>query len=148
MFILHVSKIDLFYLSINCWHLEKFDLISPEQISFSDHLPLQAWIECFKNTRWLCNFIAVPIYNLQHENISKLAFIYKPYQGTTFFSNGPIWTPFKKMGQPWPLFCLFSVFSNKENIFYNKSMWKMSCPSSVRCQDSRKLKWRILINEE
>ena len=25
-----------------------------------------------------------------------------------------------------PLFCLFSVFSNKQYIFYNKSMWKMS----------------------
>ena len=30
------------------------------------------------------------------------------------------------MGQPWPLFCLFSVFSNKQCNFYNKSMWKMS----------------------
>ena len=54
----------------------------------------------------------------------------------------------KKWANPGLFFCLFSVFSNKENIFYNKSMWKMSCPSSVRCQDSRKLKWRILINEE
>ena len=34
-----------------------------------------------------------------------------------------------KMGQPRPLFCLFSVFSNKHCYnFYNKSMWKMSCP--------------------
>ena len=30
------------------------------------------------------------------------------------------------MGQPWPLFHLFSVFSNKQYNFYNKSMWKMS----------------------
>ena len=28
------------------------------------------------------------------------------------------------MGQPRPLFRLFLVFSNKQYIFYNKSMWK------------------------
>ena len=31
---------------------------------------------------------------------------------------------FLKMGQHWPLFHLFSVFSNKQYNFYNKSMWK------------------------
>ena len=30
----------------------------------------------------------------------------------------------KKLGQPRPLFRLFSVFSNKQYKFYNKSMWK------------------------
>ena len=40
------------------------------------------------------------------------------------------------MGQPWPLFHLFSVFSNKQNNFYNKSMYKMSCPSSIWHRDS------------
>ena len=30
----------------------------------------------------------------------------------------------KKMGQPRPLFRSFSVFSNKQYNFYNKSMWK------------------------
>ena len=28
------------------------------------------------------------------------------------------------MGQPWPLFRLFSALSNKQYNFYNKSMWK------------------------
>ena len=28
------------------------------------------------------------------------------------------------MGQPRPPFHLFAVFSNKQNSFYNKSMWK------------------------
>ena len=32
----------------------------------------------------------------------------------------------KKMGQPWPLFRLFSVFSNKQYNFYNNNLWKMS----------------------
>ena len=41
-----------------------------------------------------------------------------------------------QMGQSRPLFRLFSVFSNKQYNFYNKSMWKMSCPSSIRHQDS------------
>ena len=41
------------------------------------------------------------------------------------------------MGQPQPLFCLFSIFSNKQSNFYNKSMWKMSkCPSSILRRDS------------
>ena len=31
---------------------------------------------------------------------------------------------FLNRGQPQPLFCLFSVFSNKQYNFYNKSMWK------------------------
>ena len=30
----------------------------------------------------------------------------------------------KKMGQPRPLFHLFTVFSNKHYNFYNKYMWK------------------------
>ena len=38
---------------------------------------------------------------------------------------------FKKMGHPRPLFRLFSVFSNKQYNSYNKSMWKMSSPSSI-----------------
>ena len=42
----------------------------------------------------------------------------------------------KKMGQPRPLFHLFSVFSNKHHYnFYNRYMWK-KCPSSIRCRDS------------
>ena len=40
------------------------------------------------------------------------------------------------MGQPRPLFRLVSVFSNKKYNIYNKSMWKMSCPSSIRHRDS------------
>ena len=43
---------------------------------------------------------------------------------------------FFNMGRPRPLFRLFSVFSNKQNKYYNKSMWKMSFSSSVRHQDS------------
>ena len=44
---------------------------------------------------------------------------------------------FLKMGQPRPLFRLFSVFSNKHQYnFYNKSMWKNVNPSSIRRQDS------------
>ena len=43
---------------------------------------------------------------------------------------------FFKNGQPRPLFRLFMVFSNKQYKFYNKSMWKMSCPSSTWCRDS------------
>ena len=40
------------------------------------------------------------------------------------------------MGQPRPLFRLFSVFSNKHHYnFYNKYMWK-KCPSSIWCRDS------------
>ena len=38
---------------------------------------------------------------------------------------------FKKI---WPTpasFCLFPVFSNKQYIFYNKSMWKMSIQYTV-----------------
>ena len=31
-----------------------------------------------------------------------------------------------KMGQPRPIFRLFSVFSNKQYIFYNKLLLKMS----------------------
>ena len=43
---------------------------------------------------------------------------------------------FIKMGQPRPLFGLFSVFSNKQYKFYNNSMWKMSFPSSIQHWDS------------
>ena len=39
------------------------------------------------------------------------------------------------MGQPRPLFSLFLAFSNKLYNFYNKSMWKMSCPSSIQHRD-------------
>ena len=38
--------------------------------------------------------------------------------------------------QPWPLFHLFLVFSNKHQYnFYNNSMWKMSIPSSIWRRD-------------
>ena len=37
---------------------------------------------------------------------------------------------FFKMGPPQPLFRLFWIFSSKQYNFSNKSMWKMSCPSS------------------
>ena len=41
------------------------------------------------------------------------------------------------MGQPRPLFCLFSVFSNTHQYnFYHKSIWRMSWASSIRHQDS------------
>ena len=40
------------------------------------------------------------------------------------------------MGQPRPIFHLFSVFSTNQNNFYSKSMWKMSCPSILQCRDS------------
>ena len=43
---------------------------------------------------------------------------------------------FKKIGQPWASFRLFLVFSNNQYNFYNKSMWKMSSPSSIWCRDS------------
>ena len=33
-------------------------------------------------------------------------------------------------------FCLFLVFPNKQYIFYNTSMWNMSCLSSIRHRDS------------
>ena len=46
-------------------------------------------------------------------------FNFEPKQLITFF---------KKMGQPRPLFCLFSVFSNKHYNFYVKK-----CPSSIWC---------------
>ena len=49
-------------------------------------------------------------------------FNFEPKQLITFF---------KKMGQPRPLFCLFSVFSNKHYNFYVKK-----CPSSIWCWDS------------
>ena len=35
-----------------------------------------------------------------------------------------VYNSFLKMGQPWHLFRLFLAFSNKQYIFYNKSMWK------------------------
>ena len=38
------------------------------------------------------------------------------------------------MGQPRPLFCLFSVFSNKQYNFTTNICEK--CPSSIRCRDS------------
>ena len=45
-------------------------------------------------------------------------------------------TFFKKMGQPRPLFLLFSALSNKQYIFYNKSKWKnVQCPSSIQYWD-------------
>ena len=46
--------------------------------------------------------------------------------------------PFKMFlkDQPQSLFHLFPVFSNKQYNFYNKSMWKMSCPSGLWCWDS------------
>ena len=40
-----------------------------------------------------------------------------------------------KMGQSRPLFILYSVFSNKQYNFNNKSMLKMSCPSMIRCRN-------------
>ena len=41
------------------------------------------------------------------------------------------------MGQPQPLFLLFLVLSCKQDIFYSKSMWKMSkCPSNIWRRDS------------
>ena len=43
---------------------------------------------------------------------------------------------FYKLGQSRPLFCLFSVFSDKPYHLNNKSIWKMSCPSSIWCWDS------------
>ena len=47
---------------------------------------------------------------------------------------------FKKMGQPRPLFRLFSVFSNKHYNFYNKYMWKNVHPvygAGIRTHDLR-----------
>ena len=41
---------------------------------------------------------------------------------------------FLKMGQPRPLFGLFSVFSNKQYNFTTNICEK--CPSSIRCRDS------------
>ena len=42
-----------------------------------------------------------------------------------------------KLANPYLLFHLFSVFSNKHHYdFDTKSTWKMSCPSSIQCQDS------------
>ena len=39
------------------------------------------------------------------------------------------------MGQPWPLFNLFSVFSNKHYNFFKTNICD-KCPSSIRCWDS------------
>ena len=39
------------------------------------------------------------------------------------------------MGNTRALFRFFSVFLNKRYNFYNKSMWKMSRSSSIRCWD-------------
>ena len=39
------------------------------------------------------------------------------------------------MGQPRPLFRLFSVFSNKQYNFFTNQWEKMSCPFSILCQD-------------
>ena len=55
---------------------------------------------------------------------------------TVLLHNCDISSFFQKMGQLRPLFHLFSVFSNTQYIFYNKSMWKMSCPFSIWCWDS------------
>ena len=42
----------------------------------------------------------------------------------------------KKKNQPWPLFHLFLVFSNKYHYNnYNRSLWKMPCPSRIQKQD-------------
>ena len=44
---------------------------------------------------------------------------------------------FKKIGPTPAFFRLFSVFSNKLHYnFYNRSMWKMSCPSWIQRWDS------------
>ena len=58
-----------------------------------------------------------PVFDDANKSIEKVAHVKK-------------WTPSR------PLFRLLSVFSNKENNFYNKSMWKRSCPSSIRRRDS------------
>ena len=42
---------------------------------------------------------------------------------------------FKKMGQPWPLFHLFPVFSNKHYNFLQQ-IYVKKCSSSIWCQDS------------
>ena len=42
----------------------------------------------------------------------------------------------KKWAKPGLFFVYFWSFSNKQYNFYNKSMWKMSCPSSIRRWDS------------
>ena len=42
---------------------------------------------------------------------------------------------FSKMGQPRPLFRLFSVFSNKHYKFLQQ-IYVKKCPSSIRCRDS------------
>ena len=45
------------------------------------------------------------------------------------------------MGQPRPLFCLFSVFSNKQYNFYNKYMWKNVHPVYSAGIQTHKLLW-------
>ena len=42
--------------------------------------------------------------------------------------------PFSKMGQPWPLFRLFSVSSNKHYKFLQQKYVK-KCPSTMWCRD-------------
>ena len=45
---------------------------------------------------------------------------------------------FKKMANAGLFFVYFLVFSNKHQYnFYNKSLWKMSIPSSIRRRDSK-----------
>ena len=39
------------------------------------------------------------------------------------------------MGKPWPLFHLFSVFSNKHYKFFTTNICE-KCPSSIWCRDS------------
>ena len=46
------------------------------------------------------------------------------------------WVFLKKWAKPGLFFVYFQSFSNKQYNFYNKSMWKMSCPSSIRRLDS------------
>ena len=42
----------------------------------------------------------------------------------------------KEWANPGPFFVYFWSFQTNNTIFYNKSMWKMSCPSSIRRRDS------------
>ena len=51
---------------------------------------------------------------------------FKAYLNKYLIKNGPT---------PGLFICLFSFFSNKQFNFFNKLMWKMPCPSSIRRRD-------------
>ena len=74
-----------------------------------------------------------------HVLLSNWFSIVETRQLTSRFVKSEFILTFEKVFFKWAnigLFFVFSVFLKKQYNFYNKSMWKMSCPSSKRCWDS------------